>query len=213
MKKTWTLLFILLLACTPQKKEEKPPVVSEKKKEETAPRQCLYEFDPQKTYVKWQAFKLENRVPVTGFFKKFEVHGKKKGINIEDIFGGANFTIDTRSTETNNEVRNKKIVEHFFAQMLETTNIIGKFSNLQSESKKVDLELTLNGNKGVITLPYTITGNTLTLKGLLSRELFAQFKMEKSLQALHEACKVHHGEKIWSEFNIFLESTFKKTCE
>lgn len=194
MKKIALLLFVagLTFSCT-EKKEEKSTeeVVTEKTTETT------YNYQSDQTSLTWTAYKMPEKVGVAGTFDSIKVTGNKASNVAEEVLAGAAFEIDGLSVNSKNEVRDPKLVEFFFKNLV-SPSFNGKFGTFNNGT--VDVTLNFNDVEKVIPFTYTLVENKLTIKGTI--DMIEDFNATKAFDAIHEACKELHNDKTWPDVAI-----------
>ncbi len=164
----------------------------------TASAQCL-NFNSNAAQIHWTAFKTPAKVGVKGSFNKVEITPTKNKTSFEELLKGSKFSIDTASVNTANPGRDEKLVKFFFMD----TKIDGVVKSVSS--KVITTEMNINGQKRTVPLSYTFDGNKLNAMGTI--DLF-DFKMNKNLTSINNACKALHEGKTWNDVNIELEVKF-----
>lgn len=168
--------------------------------------QC-FSFTKKDVEVKWVAFKTPSKVGVPGYFLDLGLKDYYTGKNYEDVLSGLTFSIDPKSTETNNQGRNEKIVKFFFGKMV-SEKITG--SILKATDKEILLSLNLNGIKREVPLSLKNKNNTLIASGVM--DVF-DFKLQDSLSGINKACEKLHLGKTWNDVELELKIKYSKSCK
>jgi len=140
--KTIFALAILGMLATSCGAEEKDHAEEPKKEEATIhgdethddelPMDATYSVVEGTEEIKWTAFKLTEKVGVGGAFKIFKTSGYNQGsASVVELMQGSFINIETASVFTNNEGRDVKIVNSFFGNMVETTEIDAEIVSLE----------------------------------------------------------------------------------
>jgi len=190
MKKIIVLLLITGLTFSCSKKKEKTEV-----KEVVA--EAEFKYSPEQTKLTWTAYKTPKKVGVSGTFDNIRVLGNKVSNNVEDVLAGATFVIDGLSVNSKNDERDPKLVKFFFKNLV-TPSFEGTFGEFKNG--KVQVTLNFNDVEKVIPFKYTLKGNELTIKGNI--DMLADFNANNAFNAIHEACKVLHEDKTWTDVSI-----------
>lgn len=210
---TTVISALVLLSCKGDTKNTNTETVTNKSKEEI----CFYEVNPEKTKVRWTAFKTSEKVGVAGEFKQANVSGGEKSTKLTDAISSIKFNIPTSSTNTENPERDQKIVESFFNTMEGGDLIIGMVNKVEGDNSvgKCTFFLTMNNIEKEVVLDYTLQENILTLKGTID---VANWNGNDAIAALNEVCSdLHKGEDgesvLWSEVDIEVECELNISCE
>lgn len=188
MKKLITLFLLsslILTSCNSKKSEES------------------FSVDTANSKIIWTAYKTTDKVPVQGEFKEVKVKDGN-GTSIEDAVSNLKFTIPVSSIFTNNTDRDKKILDHFFAVMINSMSLKGSIH--LEENNKAYAQLSLNGVSSKLPLNYEIHQNVVKLTGVLELD---QWEAMEAVKSINDACyDLHKGadgvSKTWSDVAIDL---------
>lgn len=174
---------------------------------------CTYSYDSTTTTIKWIAYKFTGKTPVEGKFESVMVTGTNSGTTATDVLKGAEFIIPVGSLQTGDTVKNKNIIEGFFANTSSQSagTLFGKVNSITETEAKVTLNLIVEKE---ITLECRWEGEKVTATGTISLEDFGAMG---AIEKLNKKCKKNHtGEdgvtKVWPEVTIMIETTLKKDC-
>lgn len=178
---------------------------------------CFYEFDAEAaTSVKWTAFKTEAKVGVGGQFDNVTVTAGTKSTKITDILEEIKFSIKTASTNTNNEARDKKIINSFFGTMASTDLILGQVKSAEGDNKngKCTFLITMNDVEKEAVLNYSVEDNVIKLTGEID---INNWNGKTALDALNKVCSAKHkgeGNKsiTWPNVELTISTALKKDC-
>lgn len=178
---------------------------------------CFYKFDAAApTTVKWTAFKTEAKIGVGGQFDKVTVTAGDKSTKITDILQDIKFSINTGSTNTNNEARDKKIVNSFFGTMASTDLILGQVKSATGDNKsgKCTFLITMNNVEKEAILDYTVNDKVIKLTGEID---INNWNGKAALDALNTVCSEKHkgdGNKsiTWPNVELVITTTLEKEC-
>ncbi len=214
MKYNLTTLCIALLvvlsffACT--KKENAKPAVeatraaqAETQVDESAPETKKFTFHPDKTKLRWTAFKTPEKVGVNGSFDSIAVTDFKSSDVLSDVLEGAKFLIKTSSMKTGDDSRDAKIKALFFGNM-SSPDITGSFGKFENEHVPVTIKM--NGNEVTKDFLYTYENNKVVITG--SIDIIKDFAAQQSFDLLHDACNQLHQGKTWTDVSIEITSEF-----
>jgi polyisoprenoid-binding protein YceI len=207
-----------LLSCTKEKKlepidrnkqmREKPIPQSPKGLvvKKSTRKHCIYRYQPFHTKIKWRGFKTHEKLAVGGEFKKFTIERKKQfSTQLIDIVKGAKVSIDSVTVDSANPERDDRLRRLFFQNWEFGTSIELFVKKVNVESSQIYVDLKMNNVTREIKFEYVQEGNFLRMFSTID-VLF--WNMNKSLDALHNACKDLHNGKTWSQVEIELESHF-----
>ncbi len=161
-----------------------------------------YCVDQNTLTVKWTAYKTNDKVPVSGNFKKVIIEKSTYGHSVLDAVNAVEFGIPVNSVFTNNLERDEKLKQFFFAKMKDTEYIQGKV--LLKENNEGSLDITMNGITASLPIKYNVVEQLITIKGVLNLDTW---KGAIAINALNEACKdLHKGadgvSKTWNEVAV-----------
>jgi polyisoprenoid-binding protein YceI len=150
----------------------------------------------------WTAFKTPAKVGVNGSFDKISLKTPKNGSSVGDFVSKTTFEIDTKSVNTKNKARDKKIVKNFFS-FANDSKISGKF--LSMKNKTLEVEITMNGKTKVVPMSYVDNDkmNTFVAVGHID---VLDFVLNNQLNAINKACHALHKGKTWNDVALKLEA-------
>ncbi|WP_020528063.1 YceI family protein [Flexithrix dorotheae] len=219
MKKFNLTLFIFsfilfLISC--DKKASDNEGGDESQSETTSPVSCTYSYLKDSTTVEWTAFKLTEKVGVGGKFDEFKVLSAKESGSPKELLNGLEFSIETGSVNTENPIRDQKIVESFFGTLTNTGMITGKVAALEGDdnSGKATVNLTLNEIEKVVELAYAVKGEQVYLEGEIN---VGDWDGMAAIDALNKVCLAGHTgtdgvSKLWPDVELNISSKLVKNC-
>jgi len=159
------------------------------------------------TKVNWTAFKTTSKIAVGGEFSKIDFE-KQKGATISEAFNNLEFSIPISSLFTDNEDRDKKLINSFFNVLLDSKNITGKL-HFDSEDMCTAV-ITMNGVSKKVRLAYFAAENEINFTGEVNLE---DWDASSALESLNKACgELHKGadgkSKTWSEVAIHINTKY-----
>lgn len=195
--------------------EEEAPVAPVQKATEKV---CTFSYDHSSSKITWTAFKTTARVAVGGAFDEFMVENTVESNSETAIFQDATFTINTQSTNSNNEDRDAKIFKFFYSNMLDSEVISGgvkKISEAVDGKGSAIIYITMNGITKDVNAVYTLHGTELNLTAKIDVN---EWEGQEGIAALNKECEVlHTGDdgvsKLWSEVEIGIYTNLAKSCE
>lgn len=211
------LVVLMFVACNSSSstKDQKPQDGTTKDTAKTA-EQVIAEpasvFNLSTTKVGFGAFKTTAKKEVKGWFENFELKGITEADKVEDIFANASISIEVNSLETNNKGRNMTLLTEFFGKTTSSQTIKGKVLSFNPESSIAQLELLFNDVRHEIPFNYSLSGDTLSMTGVLQLE---DVNGMEALASINKACEaLHKGDdgvsKTWSDVNIYLSTVLNK---
>jgi len=194
----------LFSACTDccKKSETETPVVADTV-------ECLYSFDESATKVFWAAYKTDDKLKVVGQFKELKTdRTEQKFSSLEELVNGVNFSINTASSASGDEIRDLSLKDYFFQLFTENFEINGSLTEMNEES--ITATINLFGTIKNIKLTYSADEEVLKMKGTLSLEEFGALKAYNSI---HEKCFDLHKGKTWDDVDVIIEVPILKDCQ
>lgn len=168
---------------------------------------CVSKYKQEGSTLEWTAFKTPKKVGVGAKFDKFNIV-TKSGATIDEVIKGATFTVDSKSVNSGNPARDKKIVDNFFTTAGKPVAILGKVDKVEKDSALVSF--TINGVTKQVPMKLARLDKVATLTGSIN---VLDFSMSKELAALNEACKALHEGKTWSDVDLKLTAQFDVSCK
>ena len=137
---TLVLTMMTLLSCGSGNDENRPEENTsiEGQTDETS---CLFRYNEGTSKLTWTGYKTTAKKGVPGSFNEITVSSEQNE-EPKRVIESINFSINTKSVETNDESRNKKISELFF-DIMNTPFIEGKIKALKDDGKAI-LEIMMN---------------------------------------------------------------------
>jgi len=168
----------LMVACSSSKESETNEVVDEVN-DATA-----YNFDLAKSVLTWTAFKTPDKVGVPGSFNDIKLDGNM-------------FTINARTVNSNNEIRDAKLKTFFFDNLSDSL-ITGSYGTISNG--KIPVTIKMNGIEKTFDFDFIETDTTNVVSG--SIDILKDFSGNAALEAISIACKELHLNKTWSDVNL-----------
>ena len=199
----------LFSACTDSKKNQttETSVVVEKT-------DCLYSFDENTSKVFWAAYKTNDKLKVVGQFKELKTDRVgQKFSSLEELVNGLNFSINTASSASGDEIRDLSLKAYFF--QLFTDNFEVKGSLAEMKESVVTATIDVFGVQKNIKLTYSLDEDILKMKGTLSLE---QIGAVDAYNSIHSKCiDLHKGadgiSKTWDDVDVIIEVPILRDCK
>ena len=174
---------------------------------------CVYSYNEGSTEFEWVAYKTTAKVAVAGTFNEIIVTSESSENPVE-VIESLQFTMSTASVETQNEERNGKIAAQFFG-VLETPEITGKVANVNEETGKASITVTMHGITSDVEGDYTMEGGVFSWTSSVDID---SWNGMAGIIALNTICKdLHTGDdgvsKLWSEIALSLSTTLVSDCD
>ncbi len=143
-----------------------------------------HNFDMAKTSLTWTAFKTPDKVGVPGTFD-------------EITLAGNSFEINTKSVNSNNELRDGKLVQFFFDNLSDSL-ITGSYGLAVDGVMPVTLKM--NGIEKTVDFTVSESDTATIVTGTI--DILSDFSGNAALEAIAEACKELHLNKTWSDVSL-----------
>tara|TARA_B100000780_G_C21030899_1_gene413350 strand:+ start:368 stop:994 length:627 start_codon:yes stop_codon:yes gene_type:complete len=203
--KQFLLLFsaiALFSSCTETKTKETSLSKIIKAQEEV-----LYSFDETRTKVFWAGYKTEDKLKVIGQFKELTTdRSDQQFSSIEELVNGINFSINSASSISGDEIRDLSLNDYFFKFFTDNFEITGVLGAMTETS--ITATINMLGVAKEMVLSYSLSDKVLKMKGTLSLEEFGAIKAYNSI---HKKCFDLHKGKTWDEVNVIIEVPILKT--
>jgi hypothetical protein len=194
----------LFSACTETKTKDTTaiPVLTEKA-------DCLYSFDESAIKVYWAAYKTEDKLKVVGQFKELKTdRSDQQFSSLAELVNGINFSINTASSASGDEIRDVSLKEYFFKLFTANFEINGSLAEMNEES--ITATINMFGTAKTIELTYSVDKGVLKMKGALSLEEFGAINAYNSI---HTKCFDLHKGKTWDGVDVIIEVPISKDCQ
>lgn len=175
---------------------------------------CTFAYQAEDTAIKWTAYKLSEKIGVSGGFKEYQISGDKKSASLEEALIGIKFTINSTSVDSGVPERDKKIADQFFGTMQAAGKIQGSVKS--AVDGKGEITISMNGQTKDLPVEYELSEDgSLSVKGILDIEEFGAYE---SLTALGKVCEVQHtgADKknvLWPDVALEIKTKLKKECK
>ncbi len=193
------MLFILLMgiisSCNSEKKTESKEVSSHETKH-------LYGLKPELSMLRWTAYKTTKKIGVSGTFDSISIECQNTSGTIKELLENAKITINTASVNSNNKIRDPKIVKFFFGNLSIPSKITGFIESVSDN--KVHIVLTMNGLKKTVISDFSIANKMLNINTIIN---LTDWNAQSSLSALNKECEDLHKDidgisRLWPEVAI-----------
>lgn len=195
---SWSLLLTSCADSTPEKNE----LPSKPKIEQVS--DCEYKIKKSGVMLRWVAFKTTKRIGVSGTFNEIKIDVDENASSLLELLASTSFEIDSKTVNSNMEVRDKKIVNFFFGRLAGDFKIYGKVKSVNITTKKGVFLVNMNGISKNVPFVYSLEGKQIIITaGLNTNNWSAQTAIESINQACEEKHKGDDGvSKTWPEVDI-----------
>lgn len=177
---------------------------------------CTFSIDPSTTQLEWTSYKHNEKTPVGGVFDMMELSNTVVSEKPVETFKNATISINTRSVNSKNEVRDEKIKNSFFGTMDKTDFLTGKIVSLEGEENgSAVISITMNGVEKEQDFKWKIDEGKVEFKTELNVE---DWSAKPSLDSLNLVCEdLHKGadgvSKLWSTVEVYIRADINKECK
>lgn len=187
------LVFGMLSSCTPKNNTETSEVKSQEK---------IYLLNTDSIALQWTAYKTTQRIGVSGSFDSISINSEKTSGTIIELLTNTKIKISTASVNSNNEIRDPKIVAFFFGKFAVPNEILANVDSANAE--KAYISITMNGVTKPVEANYTVKDNILEI---IANVNTPDWNAEAGLAALNNECEdLHKGKdgisKLWPEVSV-----------
>jgi len=164
--------------------------------------------------VTWKAYKTLAKLGVAGEFTGVNYTAiAKEGKNFKSLLVGSKVAIDISKINTNNEGRDKTLVENFFGKLKGKT-IEGTIVAIKADKREkgkpyrgsLDVNLTMNEKTLQIPMSYSFEKENFNATGII--DLF-DFGANDALSSINKSCFALHKGKTWSDVTIGFSTKIK----
>ncbi|MGC9351785.1 MAG: YceI family protein [Sulfurovum sp.] len=157
---------------------------------------ALFGYEVGSVEVGFTAFKTPAKVGVSGSFNTVEIAGQKSAESVEAMLNGLSVKIHTKSVNSGNEERDKKLVNDFFHIQF-THAIEAKIVSVKPDA--LEAEITMNNKRVTVPMVYQVKENSVIAKGYID---LGDFDMLPSLKGINKACYDLHAGKTWQDVEV-----------
>ena len=179
---------------------------------------CTYSVGENAVKVEWTAFKLTEKVGVTGTFNTTKLSGPREASSLMALAEGLSMKIDGRSIESNNPGRNATVSEFFFGKFVPSAEIVGKVQSVEGDASKGTLQIAITMNDTTRTVPFAYTISEEHAVEATATIDMMDFALQKPFDSIHQACEEQHTgpdgvSKTWTDVELKLSGTFGAACD
>lgn len=157
---------------------------------------ALFGYEVSSVEVGFTAFKTAAKSGVSGSFDTVEIAGNRSAENIEEMLTGLSVKIQTKSVNSGNAERDKKLLSDFF--YVQFTHVIeAKIISVKPDA--LEVEITMNSKRVIVPMLYKAEENRVIAKGYID---LGDFDMLPSLKGINKACYDLHAGKTWQDVEV-----------
>ena len=177
---------------------------------------CTYSIDPTSVKLEWTSFKHTEKTPVGGVFGMMELNNTVVAETAVETFRNATISINSRTVNSQNEVRDEKIKNSFFGTMDKSDFLTGKIISIDGEEyANAVITITMNGIEKEQKFKWRIEENIVEFKTELTVE---DWSAKPSLDSLNAVCEdLHIGADglsvLWPTVEVNITAKLNKECK
>lgn len=195
----------IVLSCNNSEKDKTKSIADK-------PSEQLYSYtiDTTGISVGWTAYKFTNKVGIPGTFDRICFSNKNALEPIEKLLNKSQLSIQTASVNSNNAIRDPKIITFFF-KSFNTSEITGTI--LSAKEGEGIIKLNMNRSNHETQFTYSIDNDTIQLFTNLD---LSYWNGEEAITSLNTECyDLHKGadsiSKLWPDVDIIIKLPVSKT--
>ena len=200
--------FVLISCNTSQEKNIK---VDDKKELEAKVDECIYSFSDSTIKLFWAGYKTTDKLKVIGSFQEIKTnHSGQKFSSIDELVNGITFSINSKSSESGDPIRDANLRDYFFSYLTDNFQINGDV--LEYNDAFITANIDVLGMERQVKFTHSIVNNILKLRALISLDELGATKAFNSISA--KCYDLHKGadgvSKTWDEVNVLIDVPFNK---
>ena len=200
----YLLSLSFLLSCNTV--QEQNIKVEEKKNETVKPDTCIYSFSDSTIKLFWAGYKTTDKLKVLGSFQEITTnHADQKFSSIEDLVNGMTFSINSKSSESGDPIRDANLRDYFFNYLTDNFQINGHISEYNDAFVTANIDVL--GIDRQVKFSHSVANNVLKMRALISlEELGANIAYSSISDKCYELHKGPDGiSKTWDEVNVLID--------
>lgn len=203
-KLLFLLCSIVIMSCNTG--QEKNIKVDDKKELEAKADKCLYSFSDSTIKLFWAGYKTTDKLKVLGSFQEIKTnHSDQKFSSIDELVNGITFSINSKSSESGDPIRDANLRDYFFNYLTDNFQINGRFSEYNDAF--ITANIGVLGDDRQVRFSHSIVNNVLKLRALISLDELGAYKAYNSISA--KCYDLHKGpdgiSKTWDEVNVLID--------
>lgn len=203
----------ILTSCGGEKHSEKK---AETETKADVVQKCSFSIDPTSVKLEWTSFKHTEKTPVGGVFNMMELNNTTIEETAVETFKNATISINSRTVDSKNDVRDEKIKNSFFGTMEKSDFLTGKIVSLEGEENgNAVIAITMNGIEKNQNFKWSIEESLVKFETELTVE---DWSAKPSLDSLNVVCEdLHRGADglsvLWSTVEVSITAKLNKECK
>lgn len=195
--------FIVLSCNTSQEKNIK---VDDNKELEAKANECIYSFSDSTIKLFWAGYKTTDKLKVLGSFQEIKTnHSDQKFSSIDELVNGITFSINSKSSESGDPIRDTNLRDYFFNYLTDNFQINGDV--LEYNDAFITANIDVLGVDRQVKFSHSIVNNVLKLRAVISLDELGAYKAYNSISA--KCYELHKGpdgvSKTWDEVNVLID--------
>ena len=206
------LCFFIVISCNTG--QEKNIKTDDNKELKPKADKCIYSFSDSTINLFWAGYKTTDKLKVLGSFQEIKTnHSDQKFSSIDELVNGITFSINSKSSESGDPIRDANLRDYFFNYLTDNFQINGNVSEYNNDFLVANIDVL--GINRQVKFTHTIANNVLKLRALISLDELGAYKAYNSISA--KCYDLHKGadgiSKTWDEVNVILDVPFiKEDC-
>jgi|SaaInlStandDraft_1057018.scaffolds.fasta_scaffold104231_2 hypothetical protein len=203
-KLPFLLCYFFIMSCNTG--QEKNIKVDDKKGLEAQPDNCIYSFSDSTIKLFWAGYKTTDKLKVLGSFQEIKTnHSGQKFSSIDELVNGITFSINSKSSESGDPIRDTNLRDYFFNYLTDNFQINGRFSEYNDALITANIDVL--GVDRQVKFSHSIVNNVLKMRALISLDELGAYKAYNSISA--KCYELHKGpdgiSKTWDEVNVLID--------
>ena len=167
---------------------------------------CIYSFSDSTIKLFWAGYKTTDKLKVLGSFQEIKTnHSNQKFSSIDEMVNGITFSINSKSSESGDPIRDANLRDYFFNYLTDNFQINGNVSEYNDAFITANFDVL--GVDRQVKFTHSIVNNVLKLRALISLDDLGAYKAYNSISA--KCYDLHKGpdgiSKTWDEVNVLID--------
>ena len=198
------LCSFILISCNSE--QEKNIKTDDKIEFEPNADKCIYSFSDSTIKLFWAGYKTTDKLKVLGSFQEIKTnHSDQKFSSIDELVNGITFSINSKSSESGDPIRDANLRDYFFNYLTDNFQINGNVSEYNDAFITANFDVL--GVDRQVKFTHSIVNNVLKLRALISLDDLGAYKAYNSISA--KCYDLHKGpdgiSKTWDEVNVLID--------
>ena len=177
--------------------------VDDNKELEAKANECIYSFSDSTINLFWAGYKTTDKLKVLGSFQEIKTnHSDQKFSSIDELVNGITFSINSKSSESGDPIRDANLRDYFFNYLTDNFQINGRVSEYNDAFTTANFDVL--GVDRQVKFTHSIVNNVLKLRALISLDDLGAYKAYNSISA--KCYDLHKGADGISKLGMKLMS-------